>query len=126
MKRAISSSGAAILWQRSKSHSTKSAGTQAVNRASLLLDLCLIFLYLYVTETVISYWNWSLDVSSDNTSSTAVYSSSVFDAEIGFGGNGYFVESNSTTRPLNLTGRLGGGCVMDVPFTQDQLHGQRA
>ncbi|ETS85172.1 hypothetical protein PFICI_03197 [Pestalotiopsis fici W106-1] len=68
------------------------------------------------------YWNWSLDVSSVNdTNSTAVFSSPVFDPETGFGGNGPYVETNSTNNPFNLTSRTGGGCVMDGPFTQDQF-----
>ncbi|KAF3020245.1 hypothetical protein E8E14_012263 [Neopestalotiopsis sp. 37M] len=68
------------------------------------------------------YWNWSLDVSSANdTNSTAVFSSPVFDPETGFGGNGPYVETNTTTNPFNLTGRTGGGCVVNGPFTQDQF-----
>lgn len=67
------------------------------------------------------YWNWSRDVSPDNSSSDSVFSSPVFDPETGFGGNGVYVESNSTTNPFNLTGRTGGGCVQDGPFTQNQF-----
>lgn len=62
------------------------------------------------------YWNWSLDVSSTDNSSTAVYDSPVFDPVTGFGGNGPYVEATPEENTFNLTGRLGGGCVLDGPF----------
>lgn len=68
-----------------------------------------------------SYWDWSLDVSLDNSSSVSVFSGPVFDPETGFGGNGVYVESTDTNNPYNLTGRTGGGCLEDGPFTQDQF-----
>lgn len=63
------------------------------------------------------YWNWSLDVSSTNFSSVAVYSNPVFDPETGFGGNGPYLEATAAQNPFNFTGRTGGGCVTDGPFT---------
>lgn len=62
------------------------------------------------------YWDWSLDASSD-VNSTSVFDSPVFDPVTGFGGNGPYVEANATENVFNLTGRLGGGCVSDGPFT---------
>ncbi|KAF9889993.1 hypothetical protein FE257_006673 [Aspergillus nanangensis] len=62
------------------------------------------------------YWNWSLDASSDN-SSTAIYETEVFDAEVGFGGNGDYMSATPEQNPLNLTGHTGGGCVKDGPFS---------
>jgi len=63
------------------------------------------------------YWDWSLDVSSSNESSTEVYESPVFDPITGFGGNGPYVFANASVNIFNLTGRLGGGCVENGPFT---------
>lgn len=57
------------------------------------------------------YWDWTLDVDSDE----AFASSPVFDAELGFGGNGPYVEGNSSD-PFAVPGRTGGGCVSDGPF----------
>ncbi|BCS25562.1 tyrosinase family protein [Aspergillus puulaauensis] len=70
------------------------------------------------------YWNWSQDASTDLTS-TAIFETEIFDPDTGFGGNGAWVEiSDPTKNPFNLTGRLGGGCIQDGPFTADkfQLH----
>lgn len=70
------------------------------------------------------YWNWSQDAST-NLSSTAIFETEIFDPATGFGGNGAYVEiTDPSVNPSNLTGRLGGGCVHDGPFTADkfQLH----
>ncbi|KAF2147297.1 uncharacterized protein K452DRAFT_293744 [Aplosporella prunicola CBS 121167] len=61
------------------------------------------------------YWDWSLDASS-NKSSTAIFKSEIFDPITGFGGNGPWANATAGQNPLNLTGRTGGGCVRDGPF----------
>ncbi|KAJ5762105.1 uncharacterized protein N7511_005487 [Penicillium nucicola] len=63
------------------------------------------------------YWNWSLDASSTNNLSMTIFESDVFSADRGFGGNGKYLHVNATQNPFNLTGRTGGGCVEDGPFT---------
>lgn len=65
------------------------------------------------------YWDWTLDAASDE----AFVSSPVFDAELGFGGNGPFVQGNSSD-PFAVPGRTGGGCVEDGPFSgrDDLVH----
>ncbi|KAJ5972601.1 uncharacterized protein N7479_002519 [Penicillium vulpinum] len=63
------------------------------------------------------YWNWSLDASSTDNSSMAIFETDVFHPTRGFGGNGKYLPANETQNPLNLTGRTGGGCVEDGPFT---------
>jgi len=57
------------------------------------------------------YWDWTLDVDSDE----AFVASPVFDPELGFGGNGPFVEGNASD-PFAVPGRTGGGCVPDGTF----------
>lgn len=59
------------------------------------------------------YWDWTLDVGTDD----AFVSSPVFDPELGFGGNGPYVEGNASD-PFAVPGRTGGGCVADGPFTE--------
>ncbi|KAK2756789.1 hypothetical protein FQN54_005235 [Arachnomyces sp. PD_36] len=66
------------------------------------------------------YWDWSLDASLD-PESTAIFETEVFDPETGFGGNGDYVELPPEENPLNITGRTGGGCVKDGPFTKDKF-----
>ncbi|KAK7712880.1 Oligosaccharide translocation protein rft1 [Botryosphaeria dothidea] len=61
------------------------------------------------------YWNWSLDASADQNS-TFIFESEIFDPFLGFGGNGPWAEATVEQNPLNLTGRTGGGCVLDGPF----------
>jgi tyrosinase len=65
------------------------------------------------------YWDWTLDVDSDQ----AFVNSPVFDPELGFGGNGPFVEGNASD-PFAVPGRTGGGCVPDGPFSgkDDLVH----
>ncbi|KAJ5174026.1 uncharacterized protein N7500_001957 [Penicillium coprophilum] len=63
------------------------------------------------------YWNWSLDASSTDNSSMAIFETDIFDPIRGFGGNGKYMPADETQNPLNLTGRTGGGCVEDGPFT---------
>ncbi|CAI7637454.1 unnamed protein product [Penicillium glandicola] len=63
------------------------------------------------------YWNWSLDASSTDNSSMAIYETDIFHPVRGFGGNGKYTPANTTQNPFNLTGRTGGGCVEDGPFT---------
>ncbi|KAJ6029211.1 hypothetical protein N7499_000356 [Penicillium canescens] len=63
------------------------------------------------------YWNWSLDASSTDNSTMAIFETDVFDADRGFGGNGKYLPANATQNPFNLTGRTGGGCVENGPFT---------
>lgn len=58
------------------------------------------------------YWDWTLDVAGDDE---AFASSPVFDAELGLGGNGPYVEGNASD-PFAVPGRTGGGCVADGPF----------
>ncbi|KAJ0123969.1 Tyrosinase [Diaporthe amygdali] len=58
------------------------------------------------------YWDWTLDVGSDE----AFVNSPVFSAELGFGGNGPYVEGSSSD-PFAVPGRTGGGCVSDGPFS---------
>jgi tyrosinase len=51
--------------------------------------------------------------------------SPIFDPESGFGGNGKKVNSTSgkaNTLPIMLHGGTGGGCVVDGPFKDYQLH----
>jgi len=62
------------------------------------------------------YWDWSLDVSTNETSMD-VYSSPVFDPVTGFGGNGPYLDATAEQNVFGLTGRTGGGCVQDGPFT---------
>ncbi|KAF8847908.1 Di-copper centre-containing protein [Acephala macrosclerotiorum] len=66
------------------------------------------------------YWDWSLDVSEDETS-TAVFNSVVFDPKTGFGGNGPYLDADPSINVFNLTGRTGGGCVLDGPFTNSSF-----
>lgn len=49
------------------------------------------------------YWDWSLDVSSNETS-MAVYDSPVFDTVTGFGGNGPYLPTNDSVNVFGLTG----------------------
>jgi tyrosinase len=67
------------------------------------------------------YWDWSLDVSSTNSSSMAVYSNPVFDPITGFGGNGPYLDATAEQNVFGLTGRTGGGCVQDGPFTNSSF-----
>ena len=69
------------------------------------------------------YWDWSKDASSTNNNSLAIFKTSIFDADGGFGGNGAWVELTdpATQNPLGLTGRTGGGCVTNGPFTKDKF-----
>lgn len=76
------------------------------------------------------YWDWTLDVagggSSDNGNDSAegaFVSSPVFDAVLGFGGNGPYVEGDPAD-PFAVPGRTGGGCVLDGPFAgrDDLVH----
>lgn len=62
------------------------------------------------------YWDWSLDASSTNNDSTAIYETAIFDPDHGFGGNGFYVEATAEQNPLNITGHTGGGCVSNGPF----------
>ena len=62
------------------------------------------------------YWDWSLDATPSDPSSTDIYSTPIFDPVAGFGGNGDFVEHTPEKNPLNITGGTGGGCVQDGPF----------
>lgn len=58
------------------------------------------------------YWDWTRDVSSE----TDFVKAPVFDPELGFGGNGKYIPSN-TSDPFYVPGRDGGGCVTDGPFS---------
>ncbi|KAF2437919.1 Di-copper centre-containing protein [Karstenula rhodostoma CBS 690.94] len=62
------------------------------------------------------YWDWSLDADPTDPSSTAPFSTAIFDPATGFGGNGLFVAPTPEQNPLNITGGTGGGCVADGPF----------
>ncbi|KAL2863121.1 tyrosinase family protein [Aspergillus lucknowensis] len=67
------------------------------------------------------YWNWSKDASTDSESA-AIFETEIFDSCHGFGGNGAYVEiTDPAENPFNLTGRTGGGCVQDGPFTSDKF-----
>lgn len=47
----------------------------------------------------------------------AIFETDIFDADRGFGGNGKYLPANATQNPFDLTGRTGGRCVQDCPFT---------
>lgn len=79
-----------------------------------------IFAHSNSVTTSNRYWDWSLDASEDSDS-TAIYDTEIFDPYIGFGGNGYYVEPTPEENPSNITGGTGGGCVMDGPFTEDKF-----
>lgn len=63
------------------------------------------------------YWDWSLDVDTKNSSSTAIFETDIFSPTVGFGGNGPYLNATAEQNPFGLTGRTGGGCVQDGPFT---------
>ncbi|PGH01133.1 hypothetical protein AJ79_08004 [Helicocarpus griseus UAMH5409] len=63
------------------------------------------------------YWDWTLDV----TPSSNFPRSPVFHPEFGFGGNGPWLEGNSSD-PGHVPGRTGGGCVIDGPFKDMVVH----
>ncbi|KAG6353700.1 hypothetical protein INS49_005409 [Diaporthe citri] len=67
------------------------------------------------------YWDWSLDASSTNNDSTAIYKTAIFDPTYGFGGNGPYVEATAEQNPLNITGHTGGGSVTTGPFTYPEF-----
>ncbi|KAL2109103.1 hypothetical protein VUR80DRAFT_2967 [Thermomyces stellatus] len=61
------------------------------------------------------YWDWTLDVDSEDSFLAAP----VFDPVDGFGGNGPFIDTsdfNETNVPVKIPGKTGGGCVFDGPF----------
>lgn len=66
------------------------------------------------------YWDWTLDAGA---SGGALAGSPVFDAELGFGGNGPYVGGDAPD-PFAVPGRTGGGCVADGPFAgrDDLVH----
>ncbi|RPA75967.1 Di-copper centre-containing protein [Ascobolus immersus RN42] len=59
------------------------------------------------------YWDWFIDIDSG----LPMEQWPIFDAVTGFGGNGPYVEATAEQNPFGLTGRTGGGCVPDGPFT---------
>ena len=60
------------------------------------------------------YWDWTLDTHDPQD----FPQSPVFDADLGFGGNGPYVEGNASD-PFAVPGRTGGGCVLDGPFANN-------
>ncbi|RKK25299.1 hypothetical protein BFJ66_g9427 [Fusarium oxysporum f. sp. cepae] len=61
------------------------------------------------------YWDWTLDSKSVED----FENSPIFDAETGFGGNGVFINISSWTNVTRqVSGRTGGGCVIDGPFAK--------
>lgn len=54
----------------------------------------------------------------------AAYDTEIFSPTNGFGGNGKWVEIDSSQDPFGLAqfGRSGGGCVQDGPFTRPNFH----
>jgi tyrosinase len=71
--------------------------------------------------TIATDWNWYLDLPSKGGS---FLTSPLFDPESGFGGNGK--KENNTSGgesglPFMFPG-MGGGCVVDGPFKDYQLH----
>lgn len=69
------------------------------------------------------YWDWTLDVVGGSDDDDAFARSPVFDAELGFGGNGPYVGGNASD-PFAVPGRTGGGCVLEGPFSgrDDLVH----
>lgn len=58
------------------------------------------------------YWDWTLDVPQSK-----FLNSPLFHPIFGFGGNGPYLPTPSTTDPdYEIPGRSGGGCVVNGPF----------
>lgn len=61
------------------------------------------------------YWDWSIDADKG----TDYNDSPIFDATTGFGGDGSYVDAPGF---FVVPGHTGGGCVMNGPFVNMQVH----
>ena len=61
------------------------------------------------------YWDWSIDADKGK----GYKNSPIFSASTGFGGDGSFVDASG---PFVVPGHTGGGCVMNGPFVNMEVH----